>query len=212
MLPQTRSASSGVTGLSKLIVGLRLAADTVRHRLYLLRFSWRHKVVHGVLGTDSQHFPSLAKPVRREMTFSRARARSSVLSDMPLALARSSSRAAATSPSASSRRRKAMAWSIRFGCFRFWTMNFRLGGGASLVLPHPGASDQLPTGASRQVELPMRSTSWSALGCRSTHSRSAIRCIVGRLGLACGGETWCSYQVFRTSSSNQPNNASPLPL
>ena len=49
MLTQTRFASSGVTGLSKLIVGLRLAADTVRHRLYLLRFSWRateHRKIH----------------------------------------------------------------------------------------------------------------------------------------------------------------------
>ncbi len=32
MLTQMRFASSGVTGLSKLIVDLRLAADTVRHR------------------------------------------------------------------------------------------------------------------------------------------------------------------------------------
>jgi hypothetical protein len=31
MLTHTRFASSGVTGLSKLIVGLRLAADTARH-------------------------------------------------------------------------------------------------------------------------------------------------------------------------------------
>jgi hypothetical protein len=38
MLTQTRFASSGVTGLSKLIVGLRLAADTVRHYLYLLTY------------------------------------------------------------------------------------------------------------------------------------------------------------------------------
>src|SRR2546427_12246352 len=130
MLTQTLFASSGVTGLSKLIAGLRLAADTVRHRLYLLRFSWRHKVVHGVLGNDSQHFPSLAKPVRREMTFSRARARSSVLGDMPLAFAFSSRRAAATSPSASSRRRKAIACSTRFSCFRFWPLDFTLWGGA----------------------------------------------------------------------------------
>src|SRR5258708_13369515 len=99
MLTQTRFASSGVTGLSKLIVRLRLAADTVRHRLYLLRFSWRHKVLHGFLGSDSQHFPSLAKPVLREMTFSRPRARSTVLSEIPLAFAFSSMRGAATSPS-----------------------------------------------------------------------------------------------------------------
>ena len=126
MLTQTRFASSGVTGLSKLIVGLRLAADTVRHRLYLLRFSWRHKVVHGVLGSDSQHFPSLAKPVRREMTLSRARAPSSVLADIPLAFAFSSKRTAATAPLASSRRRKAKAPSICFGCFRFWPIDFML--------------------------------------------------------------------------------------
>ncbi|HEX9587881.1 MAG TPA: hypothetical protein VGA15_09060, partial [Bradyrhizobium sp.] len=78
------------------------------------------------LGSDSQHFPSLAKPVRREMTFSPARARSSVLIDMPLAFAFSSRSVAATSPSASSRRRKAMAWSIRFGSFRFWPIDFTL--------------------------------------------------------------------------------------
>src|SRR6266566_1286618 len=131
MLIQTRFASSGVTGLSKLIGGLRLAADTVRHAYHCSRFVGILEVVHGVLGSDSQHFPPLAKPVRREMTFSRARARSSVLSDMSLAFAFSSRRVAATSPSASSRRRKAMAWSIRFGCFRFWPIDFTLWGSAS---------------------------------------------------------------------------------
>src|SRR5258708_1816455 len=130
MLTQTRFASSGVTGLSKLIVRLRLAADTVRHRLYLLRFSWRHKVVHGALGSDSQHFPSFAKPLRREMTLIRARARSSVLVDIPLAFALSSKRAAATSPSASSRRRKATARSICFGPLRFWPIGFAPSEGA----------------------------------------------------------------------------------
>src|SRR5215470_3870939 len=79
MLTQTLLASSGATGFSKLITGLRLAADTVRHCLYLLRFSWRHEVVHDVVGSDSQDFPDLAKPVRRHVTLSRARARSSVL-------------------------------------------------------------------------------------------------------------------------------------
>jgi hypothetical protein len=195
--------------LSKLIVGLRLAADTVRRRPYLLRFSWRHKVVHGALGSDSQHFPSLANPVRRGMTFSRARARSSVLSDMPLAFAFSSRRVAATSPSASSRRRKAMAWSIRFGCFRFWPIDFTLGGADRSGVLRPRTSDRLATGASRPG---LRSSSWSALGCRSTHSRSAIRCIVGWLGLACGREKCCSRQVLRIFSSTQLNNASPLPL
>jgi hypothetical protein len=79
----------------------------------------------GTVGSDSQHFPSLAKPVRREMTFSRARARSSVLSDMPLAFALSSRWVAATSPSASSRPKKATAWSIRFGPLAFCQSTLR---------------------------------------------------------------------------------------
>jgi integrase len=60
MLTQIFFAASGVTGLRNLIVALRLA-PTRCDTAYFLRFSWRHKRVHGALGSDNQHFFSAVK-------------------------------------------------------------------------------------------------------------------------------------------------------
>src|SRR5277367_5813576 len=69
---------------------------------------------HGVVGNDSQDFPVLPKPLRRVTTLRRDRALSNVLGAMPSSAAYCSMTDAATSPVASSRRRKASALSIGF--------------------------------------------------------------------------------------------------
>src|SRR5215475_1214436 len=43
MLTQTLFASCGVTGFSRLITGLRLAADTARHACLSSAILWRHE-------------------------------------------------------------------------------------------------------------------------------------------------------------------------
>src|SRR5258708_35553 len=108
---------------------LQLIATRCNAHVSLLHFLASYAPPLGAIGSEHQHFPSLAKPVRREMTLNRARALSSVLADIPLAFAFSSKRTA-TAPLASSRRRKAKARSICFGCFRFWPIDFMLWGSA----------------------------------------------------------------------------------
>jgi hypothetical protein len=78
---------------------------------------------------------------------------------------------------------------------RLYGLRRRLIGSAA-----PWASDLLshrrfPTG-----RLRLGSNSWSALGCRSAHSGSAIRCVVDRAGWAGGGDTCWSFQVLRITS------------
>ena len=68
----------------------------------------------GGVGSDNQDLPVFPNPVRREMTMSSLRARSRVRRAIPSSLAASSIFTVATSPSGSSRFRKAFAFSRGF--------------------------------------------------------------------------------------------------